>query len=201
MEQEGGQSGVRSAALKMVSFSDAHSPEKLGRESTIFSLTKMSYKNILNAIRGKGKDRIKETIEVDPSWGKYHEDGHRKCGIMMTPEQAMKNKNTCPRCKKPLTLGVHHRVEELADRPASHRCSDKYRKLIPLKDVLAHALRRGRGTKTVDDEYKKLIKGSSELDVLINRKDLGRFKSIIMKNRNGKLKISPGYDGKMGELE
>ena len=97
-----------------VSNSDAHSPAKLGREATVFN-TKMDYFSMFRAIKtGKG---FLGTVEFFPEEGRYHHDGHRKCGVCLTPEESRRCKGKCPVCGKPLTLGVMHRVSELADRP------------------------------------------------------------------------------------
>lgn len=101
---------------RLVSFSDSHSywPWRIGREATIFDFNELSYSNVLKALRtGEG---FSGTIEVDPNYGKYHLDGHRVCKVCLEPKDSLANKNICPKCEKPLTLGVLHRVEDLADR-------------------------------------------------------------------------------------
>ncbi|MBI2671003.1 DNA helicase UvrD, partial [Candidatus Woesearchaeota archaeon] len=122
----------------LVSNSDMHShwPWRLGREANIFDI-KLSYKNIINAIRTR-KGFI-ETIETDPNYGKYHYDGHRNCNFSCSPEESRKLKNICPVCNKPLTIGVLNRVEQLADREYGFMPKDAvlFKKIIPLSELIA----------------------------------------------------------------
>jgi len=191
----------------LVSFSDAHSywPWRMGREATVFD-TKLSYKDIINAIRNK--THVTHTIEVDPSYGKYHLDGHRACDICMEPVKSLKIKNICPKCKKPLTIGVLHRVEELADRPEGYipRKHIPFKSLIPLSEILATMLRTSIATKKVWAEFYKLItKDRSELDILLTtpKEELEKLTDpkiaeAIIKVRKGHIKMRPGYDGVYG---
>ena len=190
----------------LVSFSDSHSfwPWRMGRENTIFDI-KPEYKELINAIR---ENNIVETIEVDPSYGKYHLDGHRNCKVVMTPSESKKNKNLCPACKKPLTIGVLHRIEELADRPEGFKpkTANSFRRVMPLSEIIGALLGRGVATKSVWTEYYKLVKGDrSEYDVLLNLsfeelKNLvsEELSKAIMLNRKGKINVKPGYDGEYG---
>lgn len=102
--------------LTLISNSDAHSPAKLGRESNLFD-TDITFEHIRSALETGDPRQFKGTIEFFPEEGKYHMDGHRKCGVCLGPELSRQNKERCPVCGKPLTLGVLYRVEELADRP------------------------------------------------------------------------------------
>ena len=195
--------------FNLVSFSDMHSfwPWRMGREATVFDC-KMRYKDILKCIRtGKG---IVETIEVDPAYGKYHWDGHRKCDIVCSPEESRKNNRICPVCKTPMTIGVEYRVEELADRKLGYKPKGKpgFKRLLPLSELLASVYHTAVFTKKVQGESNKLIEEfGSELDVLLNA-DENKMRlmmppkvvDILMKNRNGKLKMKPGYDGVYGEI-
>ena len=125
----------------------------------------MSYDSVLSAIRtGKG---LKGTVEVNPAYGIYHYDGHRKCNIVMSPSESIKMNNVCPICKKELTLGVDHRVEEIADREEGFRPKNakEYYEMIPLSEVLAAGLGKGVATKTVWAEYNKSVEGTNEFDV------------------------------------
>ena len=119
-------------SLTPLSFSDIHSywPWRMGREATLFDC-KLDYDSIMQAI--KTKKGYAGTIEVDPNYGKYHYDGHRKCDVCMSPVQTMKHKGICPVCRKPLTIGVDYRVEELADRPLGFRPKNAkpYYSLLP----------------------------------------------------------------------
>jgi len=202
--------------FQILSFSDLHSywPWRIGREATVFEFdegydeSRLSYENVLKAIRtGEG---ISETIEVDPNYGKYHVDGHRKCGVIMTPDISKKHRNICPVCKKPLTVGVLQRVEELADRPEGYEppagSRPGFRSLIPLHEILSIIIGKGIATKSVWAEYNKIIKlGKSENDILFNvpkEKLLAatnpKIADAIILNREGKIKVKPGYDGVYG---
>jgi uncharacterized protein (TIGR00375 family) len=195
--------------FQILSFSDSHSywPWRIGREAVIFDI-KPEYKEMINAIRtGKG---IAETIEVDPNYGKYHFDGHRNCGIVFSPEESLAHKNICPVCKKPLTIGVMQRVEELADpdRPAGFNPGNRpgFRSLVPLHDIISIMLGKGIATKSTWQEYYKILAaGKSENDILLNvpREKLisvtnAKIADAIMLNREGRIKVKPGFDGVYG---
>ncbi|MEM4714280.1 MAG: endonuclease Q family protein [Candidatus Nanoarchaeia archaeon] len=195
---------------QILSFSDSHSfwPWRLGREATIFDLKKISYRNLVNAIR-TGEGLIK-TIETSPSYGKYHADGHRSCGIWFEPSQSLKYNNTCPKCGKKWTIGVMHRVEELADRPKNFIPKDRppFYTLLPLSELLATVYNTSPNSKKIDELYATLIKNfKSELDILLNVsfEDLIKIlpetiAKLLLQNRLGTLKIRPGYDGVYGKL-
>ncbi|MFH1506547.1 MAG: endonuclease Q family protein [archaeon] len=194
--------------FQLVSFSDLHSfwPWRMAREATIFDLEKLSYKGIIKALRtGQG---LSGTIEVDPSYGKYHFDGHRNCNIHFSPEEALKHNNICPVCKRPLTLGVLHRIEELADRPEGYKPKNAkpFKRLIPLSEILAGLYKTTMATKKVWSEYNTLLKAfASEYDILLNASPDAlkkvtdeKIADAILKNRQGKLKVIPGFDGVYG---
>ncbi|MBI5398978.1 DNA helicase UvrD [Candidatus Woesearchaeota archaeon] len=193
--------------FNIVSFSDAHSywPWRIGREATIFEVKQVTYKNIVAALRTA--QGLKGTIEVDPEYGKYHEDGHRACGVCMTPQESLANKNLCPKCKRPLTIGVHHRVEELADRPVGFKPKNRppFTTVLPLAEIIAHVENKGVGTKSVSAQYYRLLQLGSEFDVLlrVTPQDIARIggdriAAAILKSREGAIKMSPGYDGEYG---
>jgi len=196
--------------IALVSNSDAHSPANLGREATIFELPAPSYEGIIAAMKGEGPGRLAGTIEFFPQEGKYHYDGHRACGIVMSPAEAIRAGNRCPVCGKPLTIGVMHRVEELADRPAgsSPPARPPFYSLVPLPEIIAQALATGVKTKGVAREYERLIRRfGSEFRILIDlpEEDLregapARIREGIMKVRRGELRIEPGYDGVYGKI-
>jgi len=194
----------------LVSFSDAHSlhPWRLGREATVFDC-KLRYKDIIKCIRnGKG---LVETLEVNPAYGKYHWDGHRNCNIVYSPKESKKHKGICPVCKKPLTIGVEYRIEELADRPLGYKPKGKpgYKHLLPLSELIASVYGMGVATKKVQNESNILIKEfGSELDVLLNAPENKLSKLIneklvkfLLINRKGGLKVEPGYDGVYGKIK
>ena len=192
----------------LVSFSDSHSywPWRMGREATVFDLQELNYDNIIKAVQtGVG---LKETIEVDPGYGKYHWDGHRKCGIVLSPTESNKINKICPRCGRPLTIGVENRVEELADRPMGFvkENAKPFKKYIPMSDLISGVLGKGVPTKSVWAQYNKVVgKLGSEYDILrkVHRDELDKYLDkplvdVIIKNRNQEIKVIPGYDGVYG---
>ncbi|MEE9322929.1 MAG: endonuclease Q family protein [Candidatus Aenigmarchaeota archaeon] len=194
----------------LVSFSDLHSfwPWRIGREATIFEMEELTYDNLINAIRTK--EGLVETIEVDPSYGKYHYDGHRECGVSLSPKETKKCHNTCPACRRPLTIGVLHRVEELADREEGFapKGSKPFRSLIPLSEIISFVLKSNLSSRKVWEEYNKLVNAfGSELNVLLEAGEEmmkrvvdDKIVELILKVRSGKAEIKPGYDGVYGEL-
>jgi len=195
--------------ITLISCSDAHSPEKIGREANVFD-TELNYYSIIETIKSKDSQKFLYTIEFFPQEGKYHYDGHRNCGISCSPQESKKYNNICPVCGKPLTIGVLNRVEELADRPEGFRPegSIPFKSLIPLKEIIAEALGLGSETKEVDTEYNNLIKQfESEFNVLlhVSRQDLEtvvlpEIAEGIIRAREGKVYIEPGYDGVYGKI-
>ncbi|MFH1210882.1 MAG: endonuclease Q family protein [archaeon] len=194
--------------LSILSFSDSHSfwPWRLGREATIFDFD-LSYKNLIKAIRTR--EGLDSTVEVDPNFGKYHLTGHRACNIKLTPKESLKLNNICPKCGRPLTVGVLQRVEALADRPDGFKPKDAkpFHSIIPVSEILASLLDKAVSTKAVWQEYNKLIDNfKSEFNVLLftPREDLEKvvgekIADAIIRNRNHEIEISPGYDGVYGE--
>lgn len=196
-------SGLDGKAI--VSFSDMHSfwPWRMGREATIFDI-EPTYNNLIKAIRNK---KIKETIEVDPAYGKYHYDGHRACNIVFSPQESKKHNNICPVCKNKLTIGVENRVEELADRPVGFKPENAipFKSIIPLSELISLTTKKAIATQAVWNEYYKLVDGKSEFDILLNtpleelkKRVSMELAELIMRNRNGKIKVKPGYDGVYG---
>jgi len=192
----------------LVSNSDAHSfwPWRIGREANVFDID-LTYDNLINAIRNK--KGFLYTIEVDPNYGKYHLDGHRACNVCLEPKESLKNNNICPKCKKPLTIGVLQRVEQLADRDEGYKPKDAipFKSLIPLSEILSALLGYGVASKKIFSEYYKLIKNfDNELNILLNvtKEDLikatdEKIADAIIQIREGKAKIKPGYDGVYGQ--
>lgn len=196
--------------VSLVSFSDAHSPARLGREACVFDLSEPSYPALVSAIRDRDPKRFLFTIEFFPQEGKYHYDGHRACGVVLSPPETRALGGRCPACGRPLTVGVMHRVEELADREAGFRPPGAvpYRSLVPLEEIIAQALGRGRDTKGVREEYLRLVsRFGSEFRILLDlpegelaRGTPPRILAGIRKVRAGELQIRPGYDGVYGEI-
>jgi uncharacterized protein (TIGR00375 family) len=194
--------------FSIVSFSDLHSywPWRIGREATVFGV-EPNYSNITNAL--KTKKGLIQTIEVDPSYGKYHRDGHRSCSICLNPKETIKNKGICPKCKTKLTIGVLNRVEELADREEGYKPKDAvpFKSLLPLSEILSALLGTAVSSQKTWREYYKLIESfGSEFSVLLEagfeelkKTTHEKIAKAIIDNREGKIKIRPGYDGVYGE--
>jgi uncharacterized protein (TIGR00375 family) len=194
----------------IVSFSDLHSywPWRLGREATVFDID-LTYDSLINAL--KTREGIVETYEVDPNYGKYHFDGHRKCDVIMPPHLTKKFKGICPVCKKNMIIGVMNRIEDLADRESSFenkkpKSLKPFRYLMPLHEILSAHLKKGIATKTVWNEYNQITKPfKNEFDVLLNVKKEQLLKvttpqiaELIMRNRAGNVYVYPGFDGNYG---
>ena len=194
----------------LVSSSDAHSPSKLGRECTVFDTT-MSYDGVYNALSGKNADGLSGTVEFFPEEGKYHVDGHRKCGVRFMPEETAAHKGLCPACGKPLTVGVLSRVEELADRKSGSKPprSRPYKSLVPLIEIIAEALDFGPASKRAVETYQMLIsKTGSEFSILLEadikeiaRAGGGLVAEGIRRMRSGEVTIDAGYDGEFGTVK
>ena len=142
----------------------------------------------------------------------YHYDGHRACGVSFSPEETKKRHGTCPQCKKPLTIGVLNRVDNLADRKLGQKSENKipFRSLVGLDDVIAEALDvKGRKSKAVSAAYENLIaKGKNEFNILLELSydELGKITSPqivegVKRNREGKVFIEPGFDGQYGVVK
>jgi len=195
--------------ITLISNSDSHSAQKIGREANVFD-TELSYSAVIEAIKKKDPQKFLYTIEFFPQEGKYHYDGHRLCGISLSPQESKKYNNLCPKCGKPLTIGVLNRVEQLSDRPENFKPENAipFKSLVPLEQIIADVINRGVGTVQVDKEYRNLIrKFNSEFEVLLNapREDLEKFTMPeiaegIIRVREGKVSIEPGYDGVYGKI-
>ena len=197
--------------ISLVSNSDAHSPNpwRLGREANVFELEEVTYKEVFSAIRGKNPSRFLFTIEVDPSYGKYHYSGHKKCGISLSPSEAAQAGNRCPKCGRKLTVGVLQRVGALADRSEGYVRPGgvPFKRLLPLSELIS----RVRGlrsllSKKVLEQQDALIAGlGSELRVLleashaeITKLSDPKVADAVMTVREGRLDFTPGYDGVYG---
>lgn len=193
--------------ITLISNSDAHSPAKMGREANILD-TDISYPAIMEALQsGAG---FAGTIEFFPEEGKYHYDGHRLCGVSLTPAETKKYDYLCPMCGKRLTVGVLHRLDELADRaegikPKSAR---PFRSIIPLPELISEVLRVGVSSKAVDNVYRRMLAAlGSEFKILIDSplSDIEdavspHLREAIARMRSGKVNIAPGFDGEYGKV-
>lgn len=221
--------------LTLISNSDAHSLPNIGREANVFELAEVSYDEIYDVIKNsfafgssttngahtndgaymnKNKDgsKLKYTIEFYPEEGMYHYDGHRNCNICFSAKETMKHKGICPVCKKPLTIGVMNRVEEIADRAEGFKPKDVpgYRRLVGLDKIIAEALDiKSRSSQAVKKEYNNLIRqASSELNILLNldlpvleKMTLPEVVEGVSRVRKEELIIEPGFDGQYGTVK
>jgi uncharacterized protein (TIGR00375 family) len=196
----------------LVSNSDSHSfwPWRIGREANVFELEKLTYHEVVDAVRQKDSRRFKFTIETDPAYGKYHWTGHRNCHVSLPPQEAIEIGNICPVCGRPLTKGVEQRVEELADRPADFKPDNAigYMHLLPLSEIIATVL--GAASPSVQsvwsiynklierfgDEYSVLI--DSPFEEMIKIVD-ARVAEAVVRARNEQIHVTPGYDGVYGQ--
>ena len=193
---------------QLVSNSDAHSPSKLGREANLLDID-CSYEGLYRAIQtGEG---LEGTVEFFPEEGKYHFDGHRKCGVSLSPMEAERLGEICPVCGKKLTMGVDHRVEQLADRAEGFVKKDgkKYESLVPLPEVISACMGYSTASKKVQGCFEQMIQTlGTEFDILRNvpSEDIKscageRIAEGIENVRTGNVKRIPGYDGEYGKIE
>ncbi len=195
--------------LTMISNSDAHSPANLGREANHFN-TDLNYDAMVAAMRQGDPATFPGTLEFYPEEGKYHLDGHRKCGVRMDPEESMAHGGRCPVCGKPVTLGVLYRVAQLADRQPDDipRQLSRFHSIIPLTDILSEVFDVGPKTKTVTQAYQHIIGTiGPEFDVLrslekeqIDRAGITLLAEAIARMRCGQVTTLPGYDGEYGNI-
>ena len=185
---------------QLVSNSDAHSPSKLGREANLLDID-CSYEGLYRAIQtGEG---LEGTVEFFPEEGKYHFDGHRKCGVSLSPVEAERLGGICPVCGKKLTMGVDHRVEQLADRAEGFVKKDgkKYESLVPLPEVISACMGYSTASKKVQGCFEQMIQTlGTEFDILRNvpSEDIKscageRIAEGIENVRTGNVKRIPGY--------
>ncbi|MEK6833507.1 MAG: endonuclease Q family protein, partial [Nanoarchaeota archaeon] len=193
----------------IVSFSDSHSfwPWRMGREATIFEKVE-NYSDVISAIR---ENKIVGTIETEPAYGKYHWDGHANCNFSCSPQESKKINNICPVCNKSLTIGVENRVNEIGDQIIEeNRNRKKYYTLLPLHELIAFGISSPLASKKTWAIYNNLLeKFENEFNILLNvskeelireLKDNLNIVQLILGNREGKINVKPGYDGKYGEL-
>jgi len=196
--------------ITLVSNSDAHSLPNLGREANVFDFEEVSYNEIYNTLKNQDKKKFLYTIEFYPEEGKYHYDGHANHNFSLTPKETKKNKGICPVCKKPLTIGVLYRVDDLADREEGEL--DKhipFKSLVPLQEIIAEAFDVGKSSKRVQAEYFNIIKkAGTEFAALLDlsfddlkKITLPEVVEAIKRVREGKLFIEPGYDGIYGKVK
>lgn len=199
--------------FSLISNSDCHSPSKLGRESNVFT-TGFDFFSMQKAIRDPvdkyGHQNFTATIEFYPEEGKYHCDGHRKCGVCLEPAQTVKEKGICPQCGRPLTIGVLYRVMELADRstPVYPEGSPAVHSLVPLPELLGELFDCGAATKKVAGVYGKLINEfDSEFNLLLHtpipdiKSASPMLAEAIDRIRKNRVIRKPGFDGEFGVIK
>jgi len=201
--------------ITLVSNSDAHSLQKLGREANVFNFQNekdITYENIVKILQTGDKKQFQHTIEFYPEEGKYHADGHRDCQFYCDPKETKKYKGLCPKCKKPLVIGVLNRVNELSERNPSEKKTEEripYKSIVPLPEILADVFSCGVGTKKVKEMYSQMIKKIGNEFFILNDATLesieqGSTKEIrnaIERMRSGNIYVRPGYDGEFGVVK
>lgn len=192
--------------FSIVSFSDSHSfwPWRLGREATIFVKTDSAFE-LIEQIR---KKTFIGTIETDPAYGKYHWDGHRSCDFSCNPEKTKELNGICPKCGKPLVIGVEYRVKELTNEHSNHKNKKEFFKILPLHEILTLYYNVSMNSKKIWAIYNQMISFfGNEFNILLNasKEDFQKQEidkgviELILKNREGKINVKPGYDGVYGE--
>jgi uncharacterized protein (TIGR00375 family) len=193
----------------LISNSDAHSPRKIGREANVFNC-ELDYKTIREVLMTKDKKRLLYTIEFFPEEGKYHFDGHRLCGIRWSPKETKEHGGKCPKCGKPVTIGVVNRVEKLADKPEGFKPDNAipFRNFIPLDEIIADAKGVGKGSVSVERDYLSMVaKFGTEFEILMRASKEDLIKSLpprvaegILRVREGRVSINAGFDGEYGTI-
>lgn len=192
----------------LVSNSDAHSPQKLGREANLFD-TERSYYALFEAL--KTKNGFLGTYEFFPEEGKYHMDGHRKCNVCFEPEESIKHKNLCPKCGQPLTIGVLHRVTELSDRkePQRPESAPDFHYIIPLPEILAEIKNTAPSSKMVNRSFQQVISSFGNEFMLLKHvpiEDIEKKAGMVIaeaikRMRTQKVNPQGGYDGEYGTIK
>ena len=195
--------------FSLISNSDAHSPSKIGREANVFK-EKFGYKELIEILKTKNKEKFLYTVEFFPQEGKYHWDGHRKCNAGLAPQESKNLNYRCPKCGAKVTVGVMHRVEELGDRNEGFVLENapSYKNLVPLIEIIASALKVGTETQSAQREYNALInKFGSELKVFLETPEKmiegecpPKIAAGILNVKRGNVEIIPGYDGVYGKV-
>jgi uncharacterized protein (TIGR00375 family) len=198
--------------ITLISNSDAHSMQNLGREANVFEIDseKFTYDEICDIIKTKDKKRFPKTLEFYPEEGKYHFDGHANCKLVVDPFEKKYPDNRCPICRRPMTIGVASQVAKLADRKTSKRLktSPDSVHLVPLREIIANSYGVGVQSKKVNAEYDRLIKEfGNEFHILLDLDEKylrdnfpQRIVQGIINVKNHDLTIDPGYDGIFGKV-
>ena len=195
--------------FSLISNSDSHSPAKIGREANVFNC-ELNYKTIREVLKTKDKKRFLYTIEFFPEEGKYHYDGHRLCEVRFSPQETRENKGKCPKCGKPVTVGVMNRVEQLADRPVGYvpENSIPFVNLVPLDEIIAEAKGVTKASQAVEKAYLSCVyKFGTEFEILLRAPKEQLLKNLparvaegVIQVREGKVNAQAGYDGEYGKI-
>ena len=196
--------------FSLISNSDSHSPQRIGREANVFSC-EMNYWEIKKVLEDKDKDKFLYTIEFFPEEGRYHYDGHRNCKVTLRPDETKKNKGLCPVCGKAVTKGVLYRVEELADRQEGFVPENAigFKSRVSLDEIIAEVKGVGKQSKAVAKEYLDIIHSCGPEFNILNKMTIDelynklspRVAEGIKRVREKDLKIIPGYDGEYGVIK
>ena len=193
----------------LISNSDSHSARRIGREANLFNC-EQDYDTIIDVLKTKDRTRLLSTLEFFPEEGKYHYDGHRNCRIRWSPEETKRHNFCCPSCGRKVTVGVMHRVDELADRGEGTMPANAipFQRVVPLDEIIAEALGAGVETKGVEREYHQLVHAcDNEFNALLvaseeelRRATSSRIAEGILRMRQGRVVLEPGYDGEYGKV-
>lgn len=196
--------------FSLLSNSDSHSPSRIGREANIFK-EKFTYKGLIDILKKKDREKFLFTVEFFPQEGKYHWDGHRNCKARLSPGEAKKINERCPVCGRHITVGVMHRLEDLADRDEGFTPENgvPFRNMVPLDEIIADAMGIGKDSLGVEREYNSLIQRlGSEFEILLEMPDEELLKNCnpriakgILKVRKGEVEKIAGYDGEYGRIK
>ncbi|MBT3419543.1 MAG: DNA helicase UvrD [Candidatus Magasanikbacteria bacterium] len=203
--------------LTLVSNSDAHSPQKLGREANVLAFKDeidVTYTELFRIIQEGDKEKFLYTIEFYPEEGKYHSDGHRDCKVVMSPEETQKHQGICPVCNKKVTVGVLNRVFELSDRTKEEAKEAGKKRIpckhiVPLPEILADTFSCGVATKKVQTMYDHLISSLGNEFFILESATFEDIESVSTKHiadaifrvRSGNIVVRPGYDGEFGVVK
>jgi uncharacterized protein (TIGR00375 family) len=193
----------------LVSNSDAHSPSRLGREANVFD-TEFSYRGIVSALKRRDPAQFLYTVEFFPEEGKYHYDGHRKCGVVLSPQESKRHNDLCPVCGKKLTIGVLHRVDDLADRPeaAWEPFRVPFKSLVPLNEVIGEAMEKSAESQGVWETYFRFIQEFGDEHRILAEIPISELSRLAPERvsrgldlmRKGRVRAEPGHDGFYGKI-
>ena len=173
----------------LISNSDSHSPQKIGREANVFNCD-LDYSTIRQVLKNKDQSKFLYTIEFFPEEGKYHFDGHRLCGIRWSPQETAQHNGKCPKCGRSVTVGVVNRVEKLADRPEGFKPQNAipFKNLIPLDEIIASAKGLGKASVSVERDYQLYLnKFGTEFEILLKASQEELLKGLPPKIAEGVL--------------